>query len=281
MPLTAREESEVAAANAADAQPVVFVHGLWMLAGSWDRWRARFEERGYRTIAVDWPDDPPDREAALARPETFAGKTVAQVADHVAEVIQRLQRRKPVVIGHSFGGLMAQIVAGRALAAGAVAIDPAPFRGVLPLPLSTLKASFPVLGNPLNRSKAVMLTLEQFTYGFANAVSADEARQLYETYCVPAPGRPLFQAAVANINWRTECRVDTKQVARGPLLIISGQRDHIVPWKLAKAAHQRYKALPAEITEIPGRGHSLCIDSGWEEVADTALAFMERNGLTP
>ncbi|HEU4841945.1 MAG TPA: alpha/beta hydrolase [Ilumatobacteraceae bacterium] len=281
MPLTAREESEVAAANAADAQPVVFVHGLWMLAGSWDRWRARFEERGYRTIAVDWPDDPPDREAALARPEAFAGKTVAQVADHVAEVIQRLQRRKPVVIGHSFGGLMAQIVAGRALAAGAVAIDPAPFRGVLPLPLSTLKASFPVLGNPLNRSKAVMLTLEQFTYGFANAVSADEARQLYETYCVPAPGRPLFQAALANINWRTECRVDTTQTARGPLLIISGERDHIVPTKVARAAQQRYKALPAELVEIPDRGHSLCIDSGWEAVADTALAFMERNGLTP
>ena len=281
MPLTAREESEVAAANASDAQPVVFVHGLWMLAGSWDPWRARFEERGYRTVAVDWPDDPPDRATALARPEALAGKTVAQIADHVAAVIQRLQRRKPVVIGHSFGGLMAQIVAGRALAAGAVAIDPAPFRGVLPLPLSTLKASFPVLGNPLNRSRAVMLTLEQFTYGFANAVPADEARQLYETYCVPAPGRPLFQAAVANLNWRTECRVDTAQVARGPLLIVAGASDHIVPPKVARAAQQRYKALPAELVEIAGRGHSLCIDSGWEEVADTALAFMERNGLTP
>ena len=281
MPLTAREESEVAVANEADAQPVVFVHGMWMLAGSWDRWRQRFEERGYRTVAVDWPDDPPDREAALARPEAFAGKTVAQVADHVAAVMQRLTRRKPVVIGHSFGGLMAQIVAGRALAAGAVAIDPAPFRGVLPLPLSTLKASFPVLGNPLNRSKAVMLTLEQFTYGFANAVPADEARQLYETYCVPAPGRPLFQAALANLNWRTECRVDTARTDRGPLLIVAGQRDHIVPPKVAKAAQQRYKAVPAELVEIPDRGHSLCIDSGWEEVADTALAFLERHGLTP
>jgi non-heme chloroperoxidase len=281
MTITPREQAEIAAANDSDSQPVVFVHGLWMLAGSWDGWRELFAERGYSTVAVDWPDDPPNREEALARPEVFAGKTVAQVADHVTDVIHGLQKRKPIVIGHSFGGLMTQIVAGRGLAAGAVAIDPAPFRGVLPLPISALRASFPVLGNPLKRSKAVMLTPEQFRYGFANAVSAEESQQLWETYCVPAPGRPLFQAALANINWRTECKVDTSQEARGPLLIISGEKDHIVPWSMANAAKKRYKVLPAEIVEIPGRGHSLCIDSGWREVADTALTFLDTNGLTP
>lgn len=280
MSVTAREQSEVAAANDAGTQPVVFVHGLWLLASSWDAWRRLFEEQGYSTIAVDWPDDPATREDALARPEAIAGTTIAQVADHVSDVTSSLQRT-PIVVGHSFGGLMAQIVAGRGLTAGAVAIDPAPFRGVLPLPLSTLKASFPVLGNPLNRSKAVMLTADQFRYGFANAVSAEESQQLWETYCVPAPGRPLFQAALANINPRTECKVDTKRADRGPLLIISGEQDHIVPWKVANAAKKRYKVVPAEITEIPGRGHSLCIDSGWREVADTALAFLEKSDLAP
>ena len=281
MPLSAREQDEVVAANTADTQPVVFVHGLWMLAGSWEAWRELFAERGYSTVAVDWPDDPPNREQALAHPEVFAGKTVGQVADHVADVIGSLRTRKPIVVGHSFGGLMAQIVAGRGLTAGAVAIDPAPFRGVLPLPFTSLKASFPVLGNPLNRSKSVMLTHDQFRYGFSNAVSEEESRQLWETYCVPAPGRPLFQAALANVNWRTECRVDTEQASRGPLLIVSGEKDNIVPWKLANAAKKRYKAVPAEIVEMPNRGHSLCIDSGWREVAETVLTFLGANGLAP
>jgi pimeloyl-ACP methyl ester carboxylesterase len=280
MPLTAREQTEVAAANAAGTQPAVFVHGLWMLASSWDAWRRMFEEQGYATIAVDWPDDPATRADALARPEVLAGTTIAQIADHVGDVISDLQR-PPIVIGHSFGGLMAQIAAGRGLTAGAVAIDPAPFRGVLPLPLSTLKASFPVLGNPLNRSKAVMLTPEQFRYGFANAVSAEESRELWETYCVPGPGRPLFQAALANINPRTECKVDTKRADRGPLLIVAGEQDHIVPFKVANAAKRRYKVAPAEIIGIPERGHSLCIDSGWRDVADITLGFLKQNGLAP
>ena len=280
MTITPREQAEVAAANTSGQQPVVFVHGLWMLAGSWDAWRELFAARGYSTVAVDWPDDPATREEAVAHPEVLAGTTVAEVADHVAEVVGALTRT-PIVVGHSFGGLMAQIVAGRGLAAGAVAIDPAPFRGVLPLPFSALKASFPVLGNPRNRSRAVMLTPGQFRYGFANAVSEEESRRLWETYCVPAPGRPLFQAALANVNWRTECRVDTKQAARGPLLIISGEQDNIVPWSLANAAKKRYEVVPADITEIPGRGHSLCIDSGWREVADTVLTFLATHDLAP
>jgi pimeloyl-ACP methyl ester carboxylesterase len=192
-------------------------------------------------------------------------------------VIGRLDK-KPVVIGHSFGGLLTQIVAGRGLATAAVAIDPAPFRGVLPLPISALRAAKPVLGNPANRNRAVPLTFEQFRYSFANAVGEDEAKELYESYAVPASGAPLFQAASANLNPWTEAKVDTKNPARGPLLIISGEKDRTVPWAIANASYKKQKRNEGvtEIVEIPNRGHALTIDSGWREVADKALRFVQR-----
>ena len=207
----------------------------------------------------------------------MANKTVGQVADHFSTVIAQLER-KPVVVGHSFGGLLAQILAGRGQSAVTVAIDPAPFRGVLPLPLSALRAAWPVLGNPSNRNRAVPLTFEQFRYAFANAVSDDEAQQLYVNYAVPAPGAPLFQAAIANVNPWTEVQVDTGNHERGPLLIISGEKDNTVPWSIANASFRQQQANPGltEIVEIPNRGHSLTIDHGWREVADTALAFVRR-----
>ena len=280
--VTAREAEQVGAANESGRQPVVFIHGLWLLHSSWDAWRALFEEKGYATVAVDWPDDAATYAEAHAHPEVFAKKSVGQVADHVAEVIAGLDR-KPVVIGHSFGGLLTQIIAGRGLAVASVSIDPAPSRGVLPLPFSALKASFPVLGNPANRGKAVTLTFDQFRYGFANAVSEEEAHTLYETFHVPAPGRPLFQAATANLDPTTEAKADKKNPARGPMLVISGGKDNIVPWKLANAAYkqQRKNPNPTEIVEIPGVGHSLVIDSHWTEVADAALGFLDRQGAKP
>jgi len=185
---------------------------------------------------------------------------------------------KPAVIGHSFGGLLAQILAGRSLAAASVAIDPAPFRGVLPLPISALKSAAPVLVNPANRGRAVPLTYDQFRFGFANAVTEDEAKELYETFAVPASGAPIFQAATANLNPRTEAKVNSKNPERGPLLIISGEKDNTVPWAIANASYKRQKRNPnvTEIVEIPNRGHALTIDSGWREVADTALAFVQR-----
>src|SRR5205823_10464356 len=231
----------------------------------------------FATVKPGWPDDPETVAEARAHPEVFAHKGIGQVADHYAGAIRTLTK-KPAVIGHSFGGLLAQIIAGRGLAAATVAIDPAPFRGVLPLPISALKSSRPVLGNPANRNHAVPLTYEQFRFAFANAVSEDEAKELYETFAVPASGVPLFQAATANLNPWTEAKVDTKNPERGPLLIIDGEKDNTVPWAIANASYKRQKRNEGvtEIVKIPNRGHALTIDSGWREVADTALAFVKR-----
>ena len=277
-PTVAEHENEqIQRANETGLQPVVFIHGLWLLPSSWDRWATVFEEAGYTALTPGWPDDPQTVEEAKAHPEVFAHKTVGQVADHFGEVIGRLAK-KPAVIGHSFGGLLAQIVAGRGLSAAAVAIDPAPFRGVLPLPISALKSASPVLSNPANRNRAVPLTYEQFRFGFANAVSEEEAKQLYDTFAVPAPGAPLFQAATANLNPWTEAKVNSQNPDRGPLLIISGEKDHTVPPAIANAAYKKQKRNEGvtEIAQIAGRGHALTIDSGWREVADTALAFVRR-----
>jgi non-heme chloroperoxidase len=274
---TTHETAEIERANASKKTPVVFIHGLWLLPSSWDRWAAMFEGAGYVALSPGWPDDPETVAEANANPDVMAHKTVGQVADHFGDVIGQL-KKKPVVIGHSFGGLLTQIVAGRGLSAASVAIDPAPFRGVLPLPISALRSASPVLTNPANRNRAVPLTYEQFRYGFANAVSEDEAKELYETYAVPASGAPLFQAAAANLNPWTEAKVDSKSPDRGPLLIISGEKDHTVPWAIANASFKKQKRNKAvtEIVEMPNRGHALTIDSGWREVADKALTFVQR-----
>ena len=275
--ITEHEQEQIVRANATTLTPIVFVHGLWLLPSSWDRWAEVFEAAGYAALTPGWPDDPETVDEANEHPEVFAHKTIEQVADHFDEVIGALDR-KPAVIGHTFGGLLAQILAGRGLSAATVAIDPAPFRGVLPLPISALRAGSPVLHNPANRGRAVPLTYEQFRYSFANAVSEAEAKQLYETYAVPAPGAPLFQAASANLNPWTEAKVDTKNPERGPMLIISGENDHTVPWAIANASFKKQEKNEGvtEIVEIPGRGHALTIDRGWREVADMALNFVKR-----
>ena len=277
MALTEHEKEQVEAANASGRTPVVFIHGLWLLPNSWDRWADLFEGAGYAPLTPGWPDDPNTVAEANQHPEVFADKSITQVADHFDEVIQGLTTR-PVVVGHSFGGLLTQIIAGRGLSDASVAIDPAPFRGVLPLPFSALRSSSPVLGNPRNRHRAVPLTYDQFRYAFANAVDEDEATALYQEFAVPAAGAPLFQAATANLNPWTEAKVDSLNPRRGPLLIISGERDHTVPWAVANASYKRQKRNESvtEIAKIPDRGHSLTIDHGWREVADTALDFVRR-----
>ena len=273
--LTTHEQQEIERANASGLQPVVFVHGLWLLSSSWDRWRTLFEEQGYITLAPGWPDDPETVEEGNSDPEVFAHKRIKQVTQHYVDIIHQL-KMKPVIIGHSFGGLIAQQLAGEGVSAATVAIDPAGFRGVLPLPLSALKSAAPVLSNPANYGRAIPLTFEQFQFAFANVVDEKEAHELYETFAVPGSGTPLFQAAAANFNPRTEDRVDTKNPDRGPLLLISGEKDNTVPVAVVHAAYKRQQDNPAitEIREISGRGHSLIIDHGWQEVAEAALTFV-------
>ena len=275
---TQSELDEVERANASGKTPVVFVHGLWLLDSSWDRWASFFEENGYTAVTPGWPDDPTSVEEAYAHPENFARKSVGDVAAYQQTIIERLDK-KPVLIGHSFGGVLVQILAGRGLAAATVAIDPAPSRGVLPLPLAALKAASPILANPANRHRAVGLTFDQFRFGFANAVSEEEAHQIYEEFHVPGSGVPLFQAAFANINPFTEAKALKKGVDRGPMLIVSGEKDHQAPTAIANATYKKQAKNQhnvTELVEIPNRGHSLTIDSGWQEVAATALAFVKR-----
>jgi non-heme chloroperoxidase len=280
MAITQSEAEQVEKANASGRTPAVFVHGLWLLPSSWQNWMDLFEEAGYAPVAPGWPGDPDTVKAARANPQALAGVGVVAVADHFAEAIAGLQK-KPAIIGHSFGGLIAQILAGRGLSIASVAVNPAPFRGVLPLPIAAIRTTLPVLRNPLNRGRTVTLSFEQFRYGWANAVDEDEARQLYEEFHVAAPGKPIFQAAMANLNPAAETKADTKNPERGPLLIFTGESDHAVPPAMSKAAYKKQSHNPGvtEHIEMPNRGHSLTIDHGWREVAENALAFVKRFGL--
>ncbi len=271
------EQAEVSRANDSGLKPVVFVHGLWMLGSSWQPWRDLFEANGYTTVAPGWPDDPTSVAAGRANPSAFAGKSIKQVTDHYDEIIQKL-KAQPAIVGHSFGGLITQQLAGRGLATASVAYDSAPFRGVLPLPFSALKSALPVIGNPRNYRRANTLSYAQFKYSFANELSDVEAKKLFAEYPVPGTSVTLFQAATANVNPRTEAAVDTLNPKRGPLLIVTGGKDHIAPPAIARASFAKQKRNQA-ITEylvIPGRGHSLVFDSGWREVAQPALDFVKR-----
>jgi non-heme chloroperoxidase len=272
-----RETKQIEAARASGRTPVVLIHGLWLLPSSWANWAQLFEEAGYAALTPGWPDDPGTVEEARANPDVFAKKTLGQIADHTAAVIGKLDT-KPAVMGHSTGGLVAQMIADRGLSAATVAIAPGPFRGVLPIPISALRSAMPVLKNPLNRGRAVTLSLDEFKYGWTNALGEGEAKRLYETYHVAAPGVALMQQANANLNPFTEAKLDPKNPERGPLLIIEGEKDHTVPWAIANASFKRQQRNVGvtEIKKIPNRGHSLTIDSGWREVAETALQFVKR-----
>ena len=275
--ISERERREIEAANVSGNTPVVFIHGLWVLPSSWAKWADFFEQAGYAPLKPDWPDDPTTVEEARANPKLLAKKSLKQIADHTTAIIKALDR-KPVVIGHSTGGLVAQMLAGRGLSAATVAIDPGVFRGVLPLPLSVLKSAGPFLANPLNRRRAIAFTFKQFKYSWANALDEKEARELYDTYHVAGSGLSLAQMGNANLNPWTQAKVNTKSPARGPLLIIEGEKDHTVPWAIANAAYKRQRRNPGvtEIVKIPNRGHALTIDHGWHDVADTALTFLKR-----
>ncbi len=266
--------------NNSTKMPIVFVHGLWLHAESWNKWIEFFRTNGYEAVAASWPGDAKTTEATRKDGNAVAGYGVAEIADHIAKQLKSF-KTKPILIGHSFGGLLVQNLLGRDLAAAAIAIDPAPIKGVPELPLSALKSSFPVLGNPFNFRRAVSLTEPQFRFGFTNAVPEQEARELYAKYAMPAPGRPLFQAATATFNPNSATKVNVANASRGPLLLISGAEDNTVPPVLVKSTLKAYSKSPAvtELKEFPGRGHSLTIDSGWWELAEYTLTWLKAKGL--
>ncbi|WP_244932303.1 alpha/beta fold hydrolase [Nocardioides sp. W7] len=260
--------------------PVLFIHGLWLHARSWDSWVDHFTRAGYDASAPGWPGDPETVAEARERPEEIADHGIDDVVSHYAKIIDALPT-KPVLIGHSFGGMIAQRLLGEDLAVGAIAIDAAQIKGVLPLPLSALKATLPVFKNPANRHRAVSLTPEQFRFAFGNAIPAEESDDLFDRWAIPAPGRPLFEAAAANFNPHSPAKVATDNQGRGPLLLIMGGQDHTVPEAVTRATLKQYRHSEAvtDILEFPDRAHSLTIDHGWREVADSCLSWLETHGL--
>jgi pimeloyl-ACP methyl ester carboxylesterase len=255
--------------------PVVFIHGLWLHAASWQPWIGLFEEAGYEATAPGWPGVPDTVAEARQHPERQAGNGIADAVGHYARIVGSAGT-KPIVIGHSFGGLIAQNLLGQDLAAAAVAIDPAPVKGVLVLSPAQLRAAFSVLGNPANRNRSVSLTAAQFRYAFGNALSERESAQLHDAWNIPAPGRPLFEAAFANLTPHSPAKVNTRNSARGPLLLISGEKDHAVPDLVTHSTYNQYRHSTAvtDLKRVADRGHSLTIDSGWREVADTVLNWL-------
>jgi non-heme chloroperoxidase len=262
------------------ATPVVFIHGLWLHADSWGPWVDLFQEAGYAPIAPGWPGDSGTVKETRSHPERVAGHGIDDIVEHYAQIIGGLGA-KPVVIGHSFGGLIAQRLLGQDLAAGGVGIDAAPIKGVVYLPLSSLRVASVALRNPANRKRAVSLTPEQFRYGFGNAVPAEESTELYERWAIPSPGKPLFEAAMANLSRHSPAKVNTANATRGPLLLTAGGQDHTVPRAITKSTLKRYRKSPAvtDYQEFPDRGHSLALDDGWRDVADAVLAWLKKRSL--
>jgi pimeloyl-ACP methyl ester carboxylesterase len=249
-------------------------------ATSWEPWVELFREAGYEPVAPGWPGEPATVAEARQRPDDVADYGIDDVTQHYAKIIAELPV-KPIVIGHSFGGMIAQKLLGQDLAAAAVAIDAAQIKGVLPLPLSALRATLPVFKNPGNKHRAVSLTAEQFRYAFGNAVTEEQSQALFDSWAIPSPGRPLFEAAAANFDPHSPAKVDTANDVRGPLLLVMGGRDHTVPEAVTRATLKQYRHSEAvtEIQEFADRAHSLTIDEGWREVADYSLSWLQRHSL--
>jgi pimeloyl-ACP methyl ester carboxylesterase len=260
--------------------PIVFIHGLWLHSTSWNPWIEFFREAGYDPIAPGWPGEPATVAEANANPDAVAGHGLTDVANHFTEIVARLPS-KPILVGHSFGGLLVQNLLGQGLATAAVAIDAAPIKGVLALPVSALRVAGIALKNPANRNRAVALTAAEFHYGFGNAIPEDESNGLWEQWAIPSPGKPLFEAALSNFTPHSPAAVDTGNPDRGPLLLTAGGKDHTVPEAVTKGEAKLYRKSPAvtDYIEFPDRGHSLTIDHGWRDVAETVLSWLRERNL--
>ncbi len=260
---------------------IVLIHGLWMTPLSWERWVERYSQRGYTVLAPAWPGMDGDIDELRRDPSAIEHLGVEEIVDHYDGIIRGLDD-PPIIMGHSFGGAFTQILLDRGLGAAGVAIDSAPVKGILALPFSTLKSSFPALKNPANSHRSVMLTPGEFHYAFTNTLSEEESLAVYERYAVPGPGRVLFQAGLANFNPHAATRVHFRNDERAPLLIIAGGADHVSPDAVnrATAKLQSKSAAITEYKEFPGRSHYTLGQEGWEEVADYALDWAAAHATT-
>jgi alpha-beta hydrolase superfamily lysophospholipase len=260
--------------------PVMFIHGLWLHVSSWNRWVELFRSAGYDAFAPGWPGEPNTVAAARENPDIVANQSLDDLMVHCRGIIETLPS-PPIIIGHSFGGLLTEKLLGEGFGLAGVAIDPAQIKGVLPLPLAQLKAGLPALGNPFNKNKAIALTKEEFRYGFGNALSQKESDELYEQWTIPSPVHGLFEVALANFSFHAASKVNTQNNSRGPLLLISGTADHTAPDVTTQSAFKLYRNSTAvtELKQFEGRGHSLTVDHGWKEVAGAILAWLHTHGL--
>ena len=260
--------------------PVVFIHGLWIHSAAWQPWVELYRAAGYAAMAPGWPGDAASADDTRKNPAAVADKGIDDITSSYLDVISTLPAR-PVVIGHSFGGLVAQKLLSGGAAAAAIAIDPGQIKGVKPLPVAQIRSGLPVLSKPGNKKRAVMLTKKQFRYGFGNALSETESRELFDRYAIPGPGKPLFEASAANFKKSSPAAVDTRKQDRGPLLITGGGQDHTVPEVVARAAYSLYSGSAAVTSyhAFPDRGHSLVFDHGWREVADYTLSWLTSQNL--
>jgi pimeloyl-ACP methyl ester carboxylesterase len=260
-----------ASTNTQTPDTVVLIHGLWMTALSWEHWVDRYQGRGFNVIARSWPGMEGDIDALRADTSEIDDLGIEEILEHYTGFIEELDS-PPIIMGHSFGGAFTQILVDRGLGAAGVAIDSAPVRGLLALPVSTLRSGFPVLKNPANRHRAVALSAEEFHYSFTNTLSEAESGPIYDRYAVPGPGRVLFQGALANLKRGAATAVDFKNDDRAPLLLIAGGEDHVAPASLNESNFKHYKSSAVtEFKEFPGRSHYTLGQAGWEEVADYAL----------
>jgi pimeloyl-ACP methyl ester carboxylesterase len=255
-------------AAAADRVPLMFVHGAWLSSGSWENFSDYFAHRGFDVSAPEWPRKQGDVEELREATDEIEGLGLTEIVDHYEEQINALDE-PPVLVGHSFGGLIVELLLDRGLGRAGVAMSPAPPKGILVLPFSSLKAAAPALAHPSRWHGIVPLTLEEFTYGFVNTFSSEDAKAAYEAYAVPETGQIFFEAGFANFHLHPPTEVHFKSDDRAPLLIVGAEKDNTVPASLAKKQYEKYgkSSAQTDYVEFPRRPHLMMIGEGWEEIA--------------